>query len=80
MKDPLGAYESIQDSLLRYVGTAFGVESRTFHEERIRLLRGVGGVFREPLIQPLPEYQRGVTVEALTEKDLPGMSSAARSA
>jgi DEAD/DEAH box helicase domain-containing protein len=80
MNDPLGAYESIQDSLLKYVGTAFGVESPTFHEERIRLLRGEGGVFHEPLVQPLPEYHRGATVEALTEEDLPGMSPSARAA
>lgn len=80
MNDPLGAYESIQDSLLKYIGTAFGVESPTFHEERIRLLRGERGVFREPLVQPLPEYQRGATVETLADEDLPGMSPSARAA
>ena len=80
MKDPIGAYEDIRESLLRYVGTAFDVESTSFHEERLRLLRARNAVFREPLVQPLPDYASGKLVKNLGEDDLPGLSANAREA
>jgi DEAD/DEAH box helicase domain-containing protein len=80
MNDPIGAYDAIRDSLLRYIGTAFGVESRSFHEERIKLLSGPSGVFREPLVQPLPDYVRGKRVSDLGADDLPNMPQTAREA
>jgi DEAD/DEAH box helicase domain-containing protein len=79
MEDPINAFDYIQDSIKRYITSAFRTDSATFEAERKELLDKVGVLFQEPFIEPIPSYEVGKKLADLTEDDLPGMSEDARS-
>jgi DEAD/DEAH box helicase domain-containing protein len=55
--DPITAFDSIKDGILRYVDTAFGTCSPSLNIERRALLEKPGGLFQEPYIEPLLNYK-----------------------
>ncbi|SIS41203.1 DEAD/DEAH box helicase [Neptunomonas antarctica] len=72
-KDPIGAWESLQDHLKKYVKSAFGTNSKSFEEERQCLLDTPGVFFQEPYLEVLPAYVSGKKLEELNTLDLPAM-------
>jgi DEAD/DEAH box helicase domain-containing protein len=72
-KDPIGAWENLQSHLKKYVKSAFGTNSKSFEEERQRLLDTPGVFFQEPFLEVLPSYVAGKKLEELDTKDLPAM-------
>lgn len=74
MKDPVGGFDKLRESLILYVKTAFGTQFPGLERERERLLRRAGAICREPWVEPLPQYElSGTTVADLTSTDLPGL-------
>lgn len=74
MKDPIGAYGAIQESIKRYVTSAFKTSSTTFEEERRELLDTPGVFFQDAYVEPLPSYEGKRRFGELAGDDLPGMS------
>lgn len=72
-KDPIGAWEDLQGHLKRYVKSAFGTNSKTFEEDRRKLLDTPGFFFQEPYLEVLPSYQAGKKLNELSPEDLPAM-------
>lgn len=54
MHDPIGAFCRIRELYLSYIDTAFRLEDPDLTEERRQLLRRIGNLCTEPLIEPLP--------------------------
>ncbi len=79
MKDPIGTFERIKDSLIRYVQTAFSTRFESVEQEREALLRDdgpEGGSFTaEPFVEPRPQYVPGKRLSELSTVELPGFSS-----
>ena len=73
-KDPIGAWENLQGHLKKYVKSAFGTNSKSFEEERQRLLDTSGVLFQEPFLEVLPAYVAGKKLEELDTQDLPVIS------
>ncbi len=73
-KDPMGAWENLQGHLKKYVKSAFGTNSKSFEEDRQRLLDAPGVFFQEPYVEVLPIYKTGKTLKDLNTKDLPALS------
>lgn len=80
MKDPVYAYHSVRDAVIRYVETAFGTNSDSFENERRRLLEQEGNIFQDQFVEPLPEYQTGNKIEALGNTGLPKLTNEAADA
>lgn len=80
MKDPVHAYHSVRDAVIRYVETAFRSNSASFEKERRKLLEEDGNIFQDQFIEPLPEYPAGKRIGELGDGGLPGLSNAARDA
>jgi len=80
MKDPIGAFETLQDGVKRYITSAFGTNSPTFEQERKGLLDHPGVLFQIPFIEPIPSYKSGSSLTELSEVDLPGLNIAGREA
>lgn len=80
MRDPIRAYELLQDGIKRYITSAFGTNSTTFEEDRRRLLDTPGVLFQTPYVEPIPAYRSGNALADLGEGDLPGLDSEARAA
>lgn len=80
MHDPIAVFDSIKNSIISYVESAFGTCSPTFEAERRRLLQEPGNVFQEPWIEPLPEYQAEGGVDELTLENLPGFDESGMAA
>jgi ATP-dependent helicase YprA (DUF1998 family) len=78
--DPIGAWEHLQDSLKRYIKSAFGTNSPSFESERQALLNMPGVLFQEQYLEMLQAYATGLRLMDLGEDDLPDMSDAARRA
>ncbi|MFD1188847.1 DEAD/DEAH box helicase, partial [Pontibacter rugosus] len=75
MKDPVGSFEAIKDNFIRYVKTAFKTKFDSVESEREVLLNEDKVLFRQPWIEPLPEYlSSGKTIDSLTANDLPGLN------
>jgi len=74
VKDPIGAYGAIQESIKRYVTSAFKTNSTTFEEERRELLDSPGVFFQDAYVEPLPSYEGARRFGELGQDDLPGMS------
>ena len=75
MNDPVGAFESVRESVISYIRTAFGTQFPSLEEERARLLSVPGAICQEPWIEPLPRYESsGRTVAGLVPSDLPGLA------
>lgn len=75
--DPVGAWENLQNHLKKYVKSAFGTNSKSFEEERERLLDTAGVFFQEAYIEVLPAYVSSKKLEELGKNDLPLMSESA---
>ena len=74
MKDPIKAFNSIKDALIRYVETAFGTCSPSFEKERRNLLEAEGkkgSIFQEQYIEPIPDYPKDGKISDLIASDLP---------
>ncbi len=79
MRDPIGSFETIKENFIRYIKTAFKTKFNTLEEEREALLNEDKVLYRQPWIEPLPEYQSsGKTVNDLLPDDLPGLNEAQR--
>ena len=73
MRDPIGAYQRVTDSVISYIRTAFGTRFPSLEEEREARLREPGALSQEPWIEPLPRYESsGKKVSDLLATDLPG--------
>jgi len=77
MNDPIGAYNSIQESIKRYITTAFRTNSKTFEASRKSLLDRPGVLFQIPYVEPVPQYTAGKLLEDLDLNDLPGLDGKA---
>lgn len=80
MKDPVGAFNMLQDGIKRYITSAFGTNSLSFEKDRKELLDQDGVLFQTPFIEPIPSYKSGCMLAQLSECDLPGLNSAGREA
>jgi DEAD/DEAH box helicase domain-containing protein len=76
MRDPIGDFDVLQDSVKRYIKSAFASDSPTFEQDRAALLDSPGVLFQEPYIEPIPSYTSGKTLADLTSEDLPGLNNA----
>jgi DEAD/DEAH box helicase domain-containing protein len=72
MIDPIGSFEEIQDSFLRYIKTAFGTQFASVEREREDLLKRPGVFRQEPWIEPRPLYATVKPITKLTNEDVPG--------
>ena len=83
MKDPIKAFNSIKDALIRYVETAFGTCSPSFERERRNLLEAEGkkgSIFQEQYIEPIPDYPKDGKISDLKASDLPELDLDAQNA
>ncbi|MEY4881641.1 MAG: hypothetical protein RLZ87_1070, partial [Armatimonadota bacterium] len=69
MKDPIGSFDAVRDSAIRYVRTQFSTRFPRIDDERNKLLQtgfeGQEPLFaQEPLIEPVPRYASGEKLEA----------------
>ena len=78
MKDPIGAFETVQESVKRYITSAFKTNSSTFEIERKSLLDQPGVFFQEPYLEPIAAYQSGKKLADLADIDLPTLNDEAR--
>ena len=79
MKDPIGSFETVKENFVRYVKTAFKTKFESLEIEREALLNEDKVLYRQPWIEPLPEYESsGKTVNELSSDDLPGLTEAQR--
>jgi ATP-dependent helicase YprA (DUF1998 family) len=77
MKDPIAAFDIIKDNYIRYVETAFDTKFDSVNVERRILLNTDRVLYREPWIEPLPDYKSsGITISQLTKSDVPNMTDA----
>jgi DEAD/DEAH box helicase domain-containing protein len=74
MKDPVRSFNELKQSTIRYIRTAFGTRSPSFEEERLALLKEMGGLFQEPYIEPILSYKSGSKLQDLSAEDLSGLS------
>jgi DEAD/DEAH box helicase domain-containing protein len=71
MKDPIGSFDIIKENFIRYVKTAFGTKFAGIEKERYDLLNFDKVLYREPWIEPLPDYlSSGNGIDDLTISDL----------
>ena len=78
MKDPVGTYTRITDSLISYIETAFATRFPSLEAERRALLQQPATLSQAPWIEPLPQYQSsGKRVTELGADDLPGLAARA---
>lgn len=76
MRDPLGAFDRVKDSVIGYVQTAFRTNSASIEAEREGLLRNTTALCREPWLEPIPRYSSsGKRLQDLTPDDVPGLES-----
>ncbi|MBK9378400.1 MAG: DEAD/DEAH box helicase [Saprospiraceae bacterium] len=77
MKDPITAFDIIKDNYIRYVETAFDTKFDSVNVERRILLNTDRVLYREPWIEPLPDYKSSeITISQLTKSDVPNMTDA----
>ncbi|MBK6699251.1 MAG: hypothetical protein IPG55_04990 [Saprospiraceae bacterium] len=57
MKNPINVFDTIKDSFILYVKTAFGTRYPRFEDERNELLNRDKIFARAPWVGPLPEYK-----------------------
>lgn len=74
MKDPIGAYGAMKESIKRYITSAFGTSSPTFEAERRELLDRDGVLFQRAYVEPIHTYESGKKLEDLDADDLHGLS------
>jgi len=57
MKNPIGVFDSIREMYLRYLDSPFDLRYPDLVRERRTLLDIDGRIYREPLVEPVPQYQ-----------------------
>lgn len=80
MRNPIHSFDTIKDNYIRYVETAFDTKFDSVDDERNELLNTDKVLYREPWIEPLPDYKpshvkipslaRADVANALTEHEL----------
>lgn len=68
--DPIGVFENIKESTIKYIETAFGTRSASFNSDRRKLLEEAGGLFQEQYIEPVPNYTSGKKISEVQDEDL----------
>lgn len=56
-KDPIGAFNQINEMYLKYLQSAFKTRYKKIEEERLSLLKRDGNAYQDPYIEILPEYE-----------------------
>ncbi|WP_228851265.1 DEAD/DEAH box helicase [Aegicerativicinus sediminis] len=75
MIDPIGSFETIKDNFLRYITTAFKTKFPSLELERLILLNQDKVFYRQPWIEPLPEYKSsGLKITDLSDSHIPGLN------
>src|SRR6185437_10663023 len=75
MNDPIGSFETVKDNFIRYIKTAFKTCFDSLEEEREALLNRDKVLYRQPWIEPLPQYVSSEKkIEDLTQEDVPGLT------
>ena len=70
MIDPLKSFEVITGNYKRYIKTAFSTRFPSLEKERDALLDTDGVLYRQPWVEPLPEYKSsGKKIEDLTGEE-----------
>ena len=69
MKDPIFSFDTIKDNYIRYVETAFDTKFDSIDSERHDMLNRDKVLYREPWIEPLPDYKSsGINISAITKE------------
>jgi ATP-dependent helicase YprA (DUF1998 family) len=75
MLDPILSFDTIRNNFIRYVKTAYRTRFESVEAERGGMLQGEGLFYREPWIEPLPDYpSSGKTIANLEAEDLPTLT------
>ena len=75
MKDPISAFDTIKDNYIRYIETAFDTKFVSVNTERRNKLNTDKVLYREPWIEPLPDYKSSeLTISQLSREEVPNMS------
>lgn len=76
MRDPITAFDTIKDNYIRYVETAFDTKFSSVNAERYDKLNTDKVLYREPWIEPLPDYKSsGVIISNLSKVEVPNMTA-----
>jgi DEAD/DEAH box helicase domain-containing protein len=71
MLDPIKSFETIVENFKRYIRTAFRTRFDSFEQERESLLNEDGTLYRQPWVEPMPEYKpSGKTIDSIRKEDL----------
>lgn len=71
MRNPIQSFDTIKNNFIRYIETAFGTRFEKFEEERRKLLDTDKVLYREPWIEPLPDYlSSDKKIDDLTSEDV----------
>lgn len=71
MRNPIQAFDNIKDNYIRYIETAFGTKFESLERERRDKLNTDKVLYREPWIEPLPDYKSSEkTIDQLTVNDV----------
>ena len=68
ISSPLEAYREISATFLRYYDTAFELRHPGLMRERRELLERAGGLFTDPLLEPLLPLEPAATLESVCEE------------
>lgn len=73
MRNPIQSFDTIKNNYIRYIETAFGTRFEKLEQERRDLLNTDKVLYREPWIEPLPDYRSsGKKIDGLTADDVAG--------
>ncbi|OQP44235.1 hypothetical protein A4H97_33315 [Niastella yeongjuensis] len=71
MRDPITSFDEIKDNYIRYVETAFDTKFDSVDSERFDLLNKDKVLYREPWIEPLPDYKTsGIKISGISKADV----------
>lgn len=73
MNNPIALFDAIKEMYLRYLDSPFDLRYPELVAERRALLERDGRIFRDPLIEPVPQYQScGQTLPQMAQSVLSG--------
>jgi Lhr-like helicase/predicted Zn-ribbon and HTH transcriptional regulator len=73
MRNPVQSFDTIKNNFIRYIETAFGTRFDKLEKERRELLDTDKVLYREPWMEPLPDYlSSGKKIDDLTPEDANG--------
>lgn len=79
MRNPVQSFDTIKNNFIRYIETAFGTRFDKLEEERRELLDTDKVLYREPWMEPLPDYlSSGKKIDDLTPEDAGGSMTSAQ--